>query len=100
MVARNTVITKSVGQTPTEQYLARLCDTTFLRLWAYPNPYKAEGKELCDLLVVFEDRVFLFFDRASNKFMDPTKDLGLQWKRWKQEAIDKQIATIVSLMVV
>lgn len=95
MVTRNMVITKSVGQTPTEQYLARLCDKTFLRLWAYPNPYKAEGKELCDLLVVFEDRVFLFFDRASNKFMDPAKDVGLQWKRWKQEAIDKQIATAI-----
>lgn len=95
MVATNVTITKSIGQTPTEQHLAQLCDKTFLRLWAYPNPYKAEGKELCDLLVVFEDRVFLFFDRASNKFVDPAKDVGLQWKRWKQEAIDKQITTAI-----
>lgn len=88
-------IIKSEGQTPTERFLANLCDKTFLRLWAYPNPYKAEGKELCDLLVVFEERVFLFFDRASNKFDDKDKDVILQWKRWKAEAIDKQITTAI-----
>jgi hypothetical protein len=89
------VIVKSQGQTPTERYLADLCDKTFLRLWSYPNPYKAQGKELCDLLVVFEEQVFLFFDRCSNKFDDKEKDVNLQWKRWKAEAIDKQIATAI-----
>jgi hypothetical protein len=52
-------IKKSPGQTRTEQYLAQLCDRTFLNLWAYPNPFKADGKELCDLLAVFEKNVFL-----------------------------------------
>jgi hypothetical protein len=86
-------IVKSAGQTPTERILADLCDKTFLRLWSYPSPFKADGKELCDLLVVFDDRVFLFFDRESRKFGDPEKDLQLQWRRWKKEVIDKQIAT-------
>jgi hypothetical protein len=86
-------IEKSSGQTPTEQYLSQLCERTFLNLWAYPNPYKADGKELCDLLVVFENTVFLFFDRESRRFDKPGADTQLTWDRWKKEAITKQIQT-------
>ena len=85
-------IDKSPGQTPTEQYLSHLCDRTFLKLWSYPNPYKIDGKELCDLIAVFEDNVFLFFDRESRKF-DRGSDVLLSWERWKKEAIEKQIQT-------
>src|SRR5690242_5933451 len=85
-------IEKSIGQTPTEQYLANLCDRTFLRLWSYANPFKADGKELCDLIAIFEDNVFLFFDRESRKF-DSGGDVALAWERWKKEAITKQIRT-------
>jgi hypothetical protein len=85
-------IEKSVGQTRTEQYLSHLCDRTFLRAWSYANPYKADGKELCDLIVVFENNVFLFFDRESRKF-DHSGDVRLTWERWKKEAITKQIRT-------
>jgi hypothetical protein len=86
-------IEKSPGQTPTEQYLSQLCERTFLNIWAYPNPYKADGKELCDLLVVFENTVFLFFDRESRRFDKPGADTQLNWDRWKKEAITKQIQT-------
>jgi hypothetical protein len=86
-------IEKSSGQTPTEQYLSQLCERTFLNIWAYPNPYKADGKELCDLLVVFENTVFLFFDRESRRFDKPGADTQLTWDRWKKEAITKQIQT-------
>jgi len=86
-------IEKSPGQTPTEQYLSQLCERTFLNIWAYPNPYKADGKELCDLLVVFENTVFLFFDRESRRFDKPGADSQLTWDRWKKEAITKQIQT-------
>lgn len=72
-------IEKSPGQTPTEQYLSKLCEQTFLNIWAYPNPYKADGKELCDLLVVFENTVFLFFDRESRRFDKPGADSELTW---------------------
>ncbi len=77
---------------PSEQYLSQLCDRTFLNAWAYPNPYKADGKELCDLIAVFENNVFLFFDRESRKF-DHGSDVLLTWERWKKEAITKQIKT-------
>jgi hypothetical protein len=87
------IIKKSVGQTATEKFLATLCERTFLSLWSFPNPYKADGKELCDLLVAFEQDVFLFFDRESRKFDRLDADTLITWERWKREAIDKQIRT-------
>ncbi len=86
-------IKKSFGQTPTEQYLSHLCDRTFLGLWSYANPFKADSKELYDLIAVFENHVFLFFDRESRKFDRSNADIQLTWERWKKEAITKQIQT-------
>ena len=87
------MIQKSLGQTPTEQYLSHLCDQTFLGLWSYANPFKADGKELCDLIAIFDNHVFLFFDRESRKFDRVNSDVQLTWERWKKEAINKQIHT-------
>jgi hypothetical protein len=86
-------ITKSIGLTRTERLLSELCDNTFLKLWSYPNPYKADGKELCDLLAVFENHVFLFFDRESRKFDKPAGDTLLTWGRWERVAVQRQIVT-------
>jgi hypothetical protein len=86
-------IEKSIGQTPTERYLSRLCDGTFLRPWSYANPFKADGKELCDLIAVFDNNIFIFFDRQSSKFEHGGDDIHLAWDRWKKEAITKQIRT-------
>ena len=86
-------IQKSLGQTRTERYLSQLCDQTFLGLWSYANPYKRDGKELCDVIAVFENHVFLFFDRESRKFDRVDADVQLTWQRWKKEAITKQIQT-------
>ena len=87
------VISKSEGVTPTERLLADLAKRTFANLWAYPNPYKEDGKELCDLLVVFENRAFIFFDRESRRFDRADKDILVNWQRWRKEAVDKQINT-------
>lgn len=86
-------IVKSIGVTPTERLLAELCERTFLTIWSYPNPFKDDGHELCDLLVVFGDHVFIFFDRESRKFEGVHKDVLQSWARWKKEAVDKQITT-------
>jgi hypothetical protein len=86
-------IQKSSGHTPTERYLSHLCDRTFLGPWSYANPFKADGKELCDLIAVFESHVFLFFDRESRKFEKGDADIQVTWERWKREAITKQIRT-------
>lgn len=87
------VIVKSVGVTNTERLLADLCDNTFLKLWSYPNPYKADQKELCDLLVIFEDEAFVFFDREKTLNEDPNQDPQVTWERWKRRVVDAQIKT-------
>src|ERR1035441_5045533 len=38
-----------------EAVIHALATKTFLTDWCYPNPKKPDGKELCDLLVVFDD---------------------------------------------
>ena len=87
-------IQKSEGCTPTEKLLSRLCERTFLKFSSYPNPFKEDRKELCDLLAIFDDRVFIFFDRESRKFDTTTQNISITWKRWKKEAIDNQIRTL------
>jgi hypothetical protein len=83
---------KSGGVTPTERELAAYCEDAFLGLWSYPNPFKSDGKELCDLLAVFDRDVFVFFDRMA-AFPEASEDFSLAWKRWKRRAVDRQIIT-------
>jgi hypothetical protein len=87
------VIVKSKGLTPTEQLLADLCEKSFLKLWSYPNPIKDDRDELCDLLAVFENQVFIFFDRENRQLDKLNKDPIVNWNRWKKRVIDDQIRT-------
>ena len=86
-------IRKSEGTTPTEKLLADLCEKTFLKLWSYPNPFKDDRKELCDVLVVFENHVLIFFDRANSQLEKLDRDPLVSWGRWKKNSIDAQIST-------
>ncbi|MCX6554901.1 MAG: hypothetical protein NTZ12_07805, partial [Candidatus Aminicenantes bacterium] len=86
-------ILKSKGITETEKILSSLCDRSFLKLWSYPNLFKEDRKELCDLLVVFESHVFIFFDRKSLLSDKIDKDPNVNWNRWKRKVIDSQIRT-------
>lgn len=92
-------IVRSPGITASEKYLAKLADRTFLNLWSYPNLYidkkeggKGAGKELCDLLVVCGDDVFVFSDKSIE--WPDAKDIGLAWTRWYRRAIDKSVSQI------
>ncbi len=87
------MIKNSLGTTETERMLAEFCERTFLKLWSYPNPYKDDGHELCDLLAVFGDYVFIFFDRENHLSEIPDKDPQVLWDRWKRNVIDKQVKT-------
>ena len=58
------------GTTESERALTKLAKQAFLSLWSYPNVYTdvgragpGDGKELCDLLVVFGNDVLLFSDK-------------------------------------
>lgn len=84
----------TAGATESEKYLAYLAKRAFLSLWSYSNVYTDEGrkghgngKELCDLLVVFGDDVILFSDKHC-EFI-PHADINVAWGRWYKRAIEK-----------
>lgn len=86
--------TVSDGVTASERYLARLCRQSFLRLWSWPNLFrdqragpKTEGKEVCDLLAVFDRHVFLFSDKYCA--FPATGDIRVDWSRWFKRAVWK-----------
>ena len=84
-------VTRNSGITPSEQYLARLCQSTFLRLWSYPNVYrdveKCTSREICDLLVCCGDDLIIFSDKSC-EFPD-TGDLNTDWRRWFKTSVAK-----------
>lgn len=87
------MISKSSGVTDTERLLALFCEHSFLKLWSYPNPYKDDGHELCDLLAVFGDYIFIFFDREKQLPEVPNKAPSILWDRWKRNVVDRQVKT-------
>lgn len=87
------IIHRSEGVTDAERYLVKLCDRSFLRLWSYPGVYRNQaagkgsivGKEVCDLLVVFENHILLFSDKYCE--FPNTGNIDLDWSRWARRAI-------------
>ena len=85
---------RSEGITPSERYLKNLCDKTFLSLWSYPGVYRDQGqtgghgagKEVCDLLVVFEDHIIIFSDKYCE--FPSTGNVNLDWCRWFRRAVN------------
>ncbi|MER8402537.1 hypothetical protein [Mesorhizobium sp. M1348] len=76
---------RSEGLTPSEKILADLCDSSFLKLWTYPNLYHKPAKEFADLVVVFGDDVLIFSDKSC-AFPD-SGDLAVDWQRWYRKSI-------------
>ncbi len=89
MRENDTPIIKSEGLNLSEIFLTKYCERAFLKLWAYPNPYKSQGKELCDVLVVFEEHVFIFSIKDISFNTEKAPDIA--WERWKRKAIDESI---------
>ena len=90
----NLLIKRNEGVTPAEKYLKKLCERTFLSLWSYPGLYKddgikndGDGKEICDLLVVFENKIIIFSDKDC-AYKD-TGDAVVDWQRWFKKSIFK-----------
>lgn len=93
-----TVMNKSQGFTDAEEFLARLCNNSFLSFWSYPNVFrdqgrtssqrseaKGDGKELCDLLVIFENHIIIFSDKQC--VFPSNGDIQLDWSRWFRKAV-------------
>src|SRR5205807_9907368 len=81
------------GVTRTERYLAELCKHSYLSIWRYVGVFrdqgrpagKGDGKEVCDLLVVFENHILIFSDKDC-RFGDGG-DLKIEWARWFKKAV-------------
>lgn len=82
-------IQKGTGFTEAERYLQRLCSSSFLSLWSYPSVFRDQGdgngKEVCDLLVVFGDDVLIFADKQCA--FSRSANLQLDWSRWFKRAV-------------
>lgn len=88
-------VEKAKGVTPAEKYLARLCERNFLSLWSYPGVFRDQGKhgnnghgkEVCDLLVIFDEHVVIFSDKHCA--LQESGDVQRDWQRWFKKAIQK-----------
>ena len=88
------------GITDSEKYLKKLCDQTFLSLWSYSNIFRdqgqtgdnRQGKEVCDLIVVFENHIILFSDKECE--FPNSGDIELDWIRWYKRAVEKSAKQI------
>jgi len=88
-------VRKAEGVTVAEKYLARLCEKNFLSLWSYPGVYRdqgkrgnaGDGKEICDLLVVFDRHIIIFSDKHCD--LQDSGDVQRDWQRWFKRAIQK-----------
>lgn len=99
-------IARADGSTDAERYLKTLCDRSFLSLWSYSrifrdqffsgkNGYeqrKGDGKELCDLLVVFENHIVIFSDKDC-EFPD-TGNVEVDWSRWFRKAVTRSTSQV------
>lgn len=93
-------IPRGFGTTDSERYLANLSEKTFLDLWSYSNTYTdkkshstGDGKELCDLLVVFGNDVLIFSDKEID--WPGGSDLNISWRRWYKRAVQKSVNQVL-----
>lgn len=80
-------IPKSTGVNASEAKLCRLGYRTFLSLWSYPNLFQKHKlvKELCDLLVVFENHIIIFSDKDCT--YGNSGDIKTDWIRWYKKSV-------------
>ncbi len=79
------------GMTPSEKFVASLCERAFLRLWTHPNPNGKKSKELCDCLIVCGPHIIIIsVKEIEYKY---TGDIT-GWERWVRTAIDESASQI------
>ncbi len=81
------------GYTEQEIFLNQLGRNSFLRFWSWPSLFrdqgdssrKGDGKEICDLTVVFGEHVIFFSDKKVS--FNTEIPLNVAWSRWARKAI-------------
>ncbi len=84
-----TRVYRGEGLTHSERYLNRLSKHSFLSLWSYPGVCRDQGggKEICDLLVIFEKHVLIFSDKYCE--FPRSGSTELDWIRWFRKTVWK-----------
>jgi len=87
-------ITQNGGNmTCSEKLVAKLCKKTFLSLWSYPNPKRADtNKELCDLLVISNPYVIVF--SVKEIIIRDSRNYEVDSKRWLNKAVEESCRQI------
>jgi hypothetical protein len=87
-------IQKSSAITESEHYLHQLGNASFLSLWSYPRIFRDQhgGKEICDLLVVFERNIIIFSDKHCE--FKSTDRPCVDWGRWFRKAVEESAQQI------
>ncbi|MEQ4510980.1 MAG: SEC-C metal-binding domain-containing protein [Dickeya sp.] len=88
------------GLTNEEVFLNSLGRDSFLRFWSWPNLFRdqgdsnknGDGKEICDLTIVFDNNVILFSDKRID--FNINKDIKVAWSRWTRKAIGESVKQI------
>ncbi len=79
------------GVTPSEKFVASICERSFLRLWTHPNPKGKKNKELCDCLIVCGPHIIIISVKEC-EYKDTGDPTG--WERWEKAAIVKSASQI------
>jgi hypothetical protein len=78
--------------TPSEKYVAELCEKSFLPFWSFANPIGKKGKELCDVLVVCGNIIVII--SVKDIRVSENNDALVQYERWVKKAIHDSIDQI------
>jgi len=74
--------TGTVRFSKSEEYLAHLAQKTFLSFWSHPNLFRAQNRELADLIVIFDQDIVIFSDKSCE-----FKVGEHGWGRWYRKVI-------------
>ncbi|PWB15472.1 hypothetical protein DCO44_06080 [Acinetobacter sp. AM] len=88
-------INRETSFTESEKLVNELGSKSFLRFWTWPNLFRDQenGKEICDLIIVFGNDILLISDKKIE--FNTEKDLEVEWKRWYKKAITKSLSQTV-----
>lgn len=76
------------AKNPSEEFVYKFCSESFFSLWSYPNPLRADGRELCDILVQFRENLIIMSVKDI-KFDEHLPDGRVAAERWRRRAIEK-----------
>lgn len=85
-------VNRDTSFTESEKLVNELGAKSFLRFWTWPNLFRDQenGKEICDLIIVFGNDILLISDKKIE--FNTEKDINVEWKRWYKKAISKSFA--------